>query len=124
MPNNGPREHWLDAAFNSFLEELPEEVRRRHVPSEQEVIETLPEPVESVVPEEDNCFGIERTARAVIGLFIGSMGIIGVVAASDLALGIALAIISVAGTGYLLATAKTRKCPAKRVMNQHSLVPT
>ena len=115
-------DHWLDEIPRAVTEEhLPAQVRERYRDTVPEAVETTvdvcPEPVvestAAVIPEEDNVAGLERDARFLVGLVMGSFGIIGVVAAEHLLLGAVLAVIVLLVAGYLLATAKTAEDPVK-----------
>ena len=115
-----PQEHWLDHLPEAVVQEyLPEYVAEPYTETKPEVIETtvevIPDPVEEWVPEEPNLQGLERDARVLIGVLIGSFGIIGMIAATDPVLALALGVIASAVTLYLLATAKTAKDPIKVV---------
>ena len=70
------------------------------------------------LPEERNVHGPERAGRVVAGVAVGAFGIIGVIAAERPILGASLGAILLIVTAYLLATAKTQKCPVKHVTRQ------
>lgn len=71
--------------------------------------------VDACLPTEKNVKGPERTGRAIIGVGVGSFGIIGSLGVSQPVLAAALAVGVLVMTAYLLATAKTQKCPAKHL---------
>lgn len=63
---------------------------------------------DAVMPPEPNVNGIECGSRALVGAVFGAFGILGVIAAENPVLGVALGMLLLVFAAYMLATAKSQ----------------
>lgn len=71
--------------------------------------------VDYCLPSERNVSGPERRVRGILGIGIGGFSVVGALAATRPVVGAALSFVLLGAAAYLLATAKTRKCPATHI---------
>jgi hypothetical protein len=67
------------------------------------------------LPSERNVSGPERRVRGILGVGIGGFAVVGALAATRPVVGATLAFALLGAAAYLLATAKTRKCPVTHI---------